>query len=99
MRSEPKSPEQALIINSDWRIICDTDNYILQKRRVVRKEGSKNLGMESWDDWAYHSRLQDVFSTTAEQFIRDNWFDVDAILKSLDELRQKISVLTSYKGV
>jgi hypothetical protein len=83
--------EKSLLLNTDWRISADADNWILQKRRVVQDEESKNFGQESWVDWAYCSSLERVFTSACEHVARDKWPQITEITKEINSIRALIN--------
>ena len=73
-------------LNSDWRIAVDATNYILQEKRTGLKGKSK--GQEIWEDRAYCSKLEDVFSSACEHITMSNWGDIPKILEEMETVRE-----------
>lgn len=77
---------KSLSLTKDWRIETDSDNYILQKRRIGEKGASK--GKEIWSDWAYSSTLEQAFANACEHITRDRWPDLENIIATINDIRQ-----------
>ena len=48
-------------IDESIRIVSDSDTWIIQEKKSVQDENSKNFGKEMWQNRGYYTRLNQAF--------------------------------------
>ena len=86
--------DKTLTLTPDWRISTDSDNYILQNRRIGESGASKDK--EIWINWAYSATLEQSFANACEHIIRDKWPDLTEIIKTINDIRQ---IVVEFKRI
>lgn len=79
-----------LIINKDYRVASDGNQFILRRRGVVRDEESKNYGNEYWSDDGYFVTLGSLFKKLGNKILMDNLGNVRKALKEIESLKQRV---------
>ena len=85
-------------INDEYRITSDSMQYIIQKKFIIDKEGSKNNGKIDWRNEAYVPKIQDVLKFFMELGIKENLDNIHVIKEYLDNMSGKFDeFLKAYK--
>ena len=92
-----------VVINDDWKITTDKWNFIVEKRSVVTKKGSANLGKSFWKQEAYYPTLEQAFNAIVDRCLwRTRSDSMEDILDLLREVQTDIKNcrerLTIQKG-
>lgn len=88
--TKEKVIERVLNLDEDWRIKADNTCFTLQKKRIGKKGKAKDKVF--WDDYAYHTRPDQMFACASCHISLDNWPDLKLINKKIDEIRSLIAV-------
>jgi hypothetical protein len=71
----------------------DDNNVILQRRRVVQDEKSKNYGQEQWDIVGYYGNVKAAFQRYCNIQLNNSLENYATIMRKYDELMAKIDTL------
>ena len=82
-------------INDTWRISTDPQNFIIEKKTIVGKEGD-NKGNINWVSIGFYPTLEQALRGYSRRFMLDgDETTVDEIKSSLDVLKAEISRVTA----
>jgi len=85
-------------INDEYRITSDSYQFIVQKKFIIDKEGSKNNGQIDWRNEAYLPQIQDVLRFFMDLGIKENLDDIHMIKEYFDDMTGKFNeFLEAYK--
>lgn len=81
-----------LKVNKDWQIDTDQMNIILQQRKTVSDENSKNFGNEYWKNIGYYSTYKQALCALVDYEVKVS-ADYKDIVKRIDQLKEDIANL------
>lgn len=85
-------------INDDYRITSDKYQYIVQKRFIIDKEGSKNHGQVDWRNEVYLPKIEDVLEYFMDLGIKDHIEHIHMINEYFKDMSGKFKeFLDAYK--
>lgn len=87
-----------IIINEDYRIKADSQNFILCKKRIVDDKKSKDFGKEVWDNVGYYGTISNALGGFVKKATRDfvskeKKQDIRDVIKEVDRLDKIIEKL------
>ena len=59
-----------IILNENYRIRTDTYNYILEEKKIIQDEQSKNCGKERYSIIGYYGTLEALYKGIIEREIK-----------------------------
>jgi CRISPR/Cas system-associated protein Cas5 (RAMP superfamily) len=74
-------------LKDDYYLDFDKHNYILCEKKVVKKEGSKNLGKEYIEQILFSGRFKNFVRSYAEHVVKKKAYDES--LKSLNDIQKE----------
>jgi len=86
-----------IVINRDWRIITDPEQFVVQQRRTVK-------GRDKWDCRAFHRTLDGAVLQLARQQVYDFEggippMELEALCHALDSLKGEILAALGAAGL
>jgi len=84
-----KQPEY-LYLNKNYRISADSECWILQKGIKTKKGGVNWTNNNS-----FHATLNQLFDKLTDEIIKEHWFDIEAIKKGIEEVKQFVKQLNN----
>lgn len=76
-------------LTEKYYVDSDELNYILKEKRIISKEGSKNIGKETYDNLGYYGSLKDLKRAIVEKEIKADLKlleNIDRIIKMIEEI-------------
>ena len=85
-------------INKNYRITTDTHNFILQKKRVAKKEDQEDG--EAWDNVGYTSSIESILNFyMRKRQLSEEPKDFKELLDLTNEIRKEIKKLSEVIDV
>ena len=85
-------------LTSEYRVMADSYCYSLQRKNIVKEEGSKNFGMESWITEGYYGRIQHLLDRLLNIQIAENLGDLGRAIERIDEVEAHLDNLVKIKN-
>ena len=76
-------------VSDEYRITSDVYQFIIQKKFIIDKVGSKNHGQIDWRNEAYLPKIEDVLEYFMDLGVKENLDDIHMINEYLKDMSGK----------
>lgn len=77
--------KNALVVDDDYRIITDSEQFILQEKSVTEK--GKYKGEVRWGSNRYYSDIHHAFGAIGRSYMLNSFPDIKLALTKIEELK------------